>query len=330
MKPVEVPTAEPRSGSPVPDLLGYAKGAGDSRPRAATGTETAGQIIAALALTSQKEFEKPRLKSCFRSAVPTFASFDVDWFRTICLAARNLDHVHSILRMFHEGIGANACAFGSVGPTRFAPIFELLVEVPDSLLKAIKSRRVIDDPIAVACEQRILGFAASDLGRVIEMNDARRKTMAIYAAHGLFDGFTVPFCVPGEPRGYCSFGFANPDALTVEVMAIINLAAAMLFETSRRVLGMWIEHRLPSELTPRQIDCVAGVAQGMNDLQIGWDLGISVQTVREHLEAARKRSGARTRTDLAVQAIRSNDLHWNRIVGDPTGSASTRRRSSLR
>ena len=283
-----------------------------SRPRI-----DAGGTRSAAARASSISFDTPRLKSCFRSAQPTLASFDLDWFRTLCLAARNLDQVHLILRMLHEGLGASAAALVNIGPTRYAPIFELLVGVPGSLRKAIKARRVIDDPMMVACEQRVLGFAASDLERVIDMNDRRRATLAIYEAHGLQDGYTIPFCVPGEPRGFCSFGFADPEQLTLEVMGVISLASAMMFETARRVLGMWIEHRLPFELTERQIDCVAGVARGLNDNQIAWQLGIGVETVHDHLEAARKRYGAHKRTDLAVQAIRAGDLHWNKIVGDP-------------
>ena len=283
-----------------------------ARPRIdAGGTMSAAARAASISLDTQ------HLKSCFRSGRPSLASFDLDWFRTICLAARNLDHVHLILRMLHDGLGASACALVNIGPTRYSPIFELLVGVPGSLRKAIKARRVVDDPMMVACEQRVLGFAASDLERVIEMNDRRRATLALYEAHGLRDGFTVPLCVPGEPRGFCSFGFADPDDLTLDVMGVINLASAMLFETARRVSGMWLEHRLPSELTQRQVDCVAGVARGLNDNQIAWQLGIGVQTVHDHLDAARKRYGAHKRADLAVQAIRAGDLHWNRIVGDP-------------
>ena len=256
-----------------------------------------------------------RLRSCFRSARPSLASFDTEWFLNLCLAARNLDDVNAIFHLIYEGIGASAGALVNIGPTRYTPIFELLIDVPDTLLEAIRARRVIDDPMAVACEQRVLGFSASDLERIIEMNDRRRETMAIYAAHELNEGFTVPFCVPGEPRGYCSFGFTDPEDLTTDVMAIINLAGGVLFETARRVLGMWVERRRNAELTPRQVDCLAFAARGLNDGQIAWELGISTQTVHEHFESARKRYGAHKRLDLMVCAIRSGDLHWDRITG---------------
>ena len=259
------------------------------------------------------------LRSCFRSARPSLATFDLDWFVKLCLAARDLDDVHVILHMLHEGIGASASALVNVGPTRSSPIFELLNDVPDTLLEAIRSRRTIDDPLMVACEQRVLGFAASDLDRIIDMTEARREMMAIYAAHGLVDGFTVPFCVPNEPRGFCSFGFADPDDLTMDVAGIINLTGNIMFETARRVQGMWTERRIRAELTPRQLDCLAGAARGLNDGQIAWELGISTQTVHDHIEAARRRYGARKRTDLMVRAIRSGDLHWDRITGRTLG-----------
>ena len=62
----------------------------------------------------------------------------------------------------------------NVGAERQHSIFEILIDVPEALVDEIRSRRIIDDPLMVACEQRVLGFAASDLDRIIAMNDRRR------------------------------------------------------------------------------------------------------------------------------------------------------------
>ena len=254
------------------------------------------------------------LRSCFKAARPTLATFDVDWLAKLCLAARNMDDVHAIFQLIHDGVGSHASAIVNVGPTRLQPIFEILIDAPDALVDEIRSRRVIDDPMMVACEQRVLGFAASDLDRIIEMNDRRRETMAIYARYGHEEGFTVPCCVPGDARGFCTYGWTNPEDLTMDVMMILNTASMMLFETARRVLGLWVERPVQVELTPRQIDCLAGSARGLHDAQIAWELGISVPTVQGHFESARRRYGARKRMDLMVCAIRSGDLHWDRIT----------------
>ena len=104
--------------------------------------------------------------------------------------------------------------------------------------------------------------------------------MAIYARYGHEEGFTVPCCVPSEPRDFCTYGWTEPEDLTFDVMMILSTASTMLFETARRVSGLWVEHRTHVALTPRQIDCLAGWVRGLSDSQIAWELGISVPTVQ--------------------------------------------------
>lgn len=274
----------------------------------------ASAILGAVARTEPDVFESAGIRSVFHSDRGRLEDLDVNWLCSLGLAAENLDHVQTLLRMVMEGAGASCCAMVQVGETRAHSVFEIFIDVPDGLVAAIKARRVADDAVMIACEQRVLGFIWSDLERVIEMNDTRRETLAIYAAHGLEDGFTVPLCVPSEPRGFASFGFSNADSLSFQQTSIMQLAAPVLFETARRVLGQWKERRVPLGLSQRQTECVTLAAQGLSDAQIAGKLGISVDTVHDHLEVAKKRYGAKKRIDLVVKAIRSGDLHWNKII----------------
>ena len=255
------------------------------------------------------------IRSCFRVTPPRLGDFDINWFCNLCLAARGLEDVNEILHMLYDGIGANACLLAQFGINRRLPTFRFMIDASPALATQIASRRIVDDAVMVACQQRVFGFAWSDLERIIEMTDKRRETLAIYASHGLHEGFTIPLTVPGEPRGFCSFGWEDPQDLTLDIMAILLIAVPALFETIRRLRGMWTVYRGKLELTPRQIDCLVGVARGLNDAQIAHELGISVETVHDHLEIARKRYGAHKRTDLMVKAIRSGELPWSRITG---------------
>jgi DNA-binding CsgD family transcriptional regulator len=56
----------------------------------------------------------------------------------------------------------------------------------------------------------------------------------------------------------------------------------------------------PSDLTPQQYRCVERVALGMTDKEIGLELGITGDTVREHVGAARKTLGGRSRAHTVV------------------------------
>jgi DNA-binding CsgD family transcriptional regulator len=68
------------------------------------------------------------------------------------------------------------------------------------------------------------------------------------------------------------------------------------------------------KLTARQRDCLVLVARGRTDRQVGEVLGISQQTVHKHVEAAKKRFGARTRIQLVVLALSAGQLEMHQIT----------------
>ena len=255
-----------------------------------------------------------KIRSLFLTGSQRLEDLDVDWLCLHALAAQSLDDVATLLRMVMEGVGATACVLCQVGHTRGESLFEIQINCPKELERLIKSRKLADDAVMVACEQRVLGFEWSDLERVIDMNDRRRETLALYAAYGLHNGYTVPLSIPGETRGLCSFGYSSADSLTFQRRSIMQITAPVLFETARRVQGLWREHRMPHGLSHRQAECVTLVAQGLSDAQIAGRMGIGIPTVHEYLEVAKKRYGAKKRVDLVVKAIRSGDVHWNKIA----------------
>jgi DNA-binding NarL/FixJ family response regulator len=59
-----------------------------------------------------------------------------------------------------------------------------------------------------------------------------------------------------------------------------------------------------STLTPRELDVLGLLAQGLQHEEIGRRLGISSETVRTHLRKASDRLGANTRTQAVATALR--------------------------
>ena len=57
------------------------------------------------------------------------------------------------------------------------------------------------------------------------------------------------------------------------------------------------------QLTDRQIECVALVARGKTDGEIGQILGVGTETVTQHVKDARDRYGVTKRTMLTVRAL---------------------------
>lgn len=62
--------------------------------------------------------------------------------------------------------------------------------------------------------------------------------------------------------------------------------------------------RLPDELTPRELEVLQLLAEGLSNNAIAYRLGISAHTVKFHVNAIMNKLGAQSRTEAAVQATR--------------------------
>jgi DNA-binding NarL/FixJ family response regulator len=65
------------------------------------------------------------------------------------------------------------------------------------------------------------------------------------------------------------------------------------------------DHRELARLTARELEVVRLVVEGFTNAQIAAHLVISVRTVQSHVKAATVKTGTRTRTQLAVTALRA-------------------------
>jgi len=60
----------------------------------------------------------------------------------------------------------------------------------------------------------------------------------------------------------------------------------------------------PIELTPRELDVIRLVAEGLSNKEIGQLLAISPRTVNFHLDNLFAKLGVRSRTEAAIFALR--------------------------
>lgn len=159
-----------------------------------------------------------------------------------------------------------------------------------------------DDPVHRASNLTSVGFAWSALPQMIALTTDDRQILERARNHGIADGFTVPAHVPGEAHGSCSFAGAADDPLKDGAAPLLQLVGAFAFEAARRMRrGRFAQG--PVRLTDRQRECVMWAARGKSDWEISRILGISHQTVIEHLRHARERYGVARRTLLAVHAL---------------------------
>jgi LuxR family quorum-sensing system transcriptional regulator CciR len=160
------------------------------------------------------------------------------------------------------------------------------------------------DPVHRASQLTSVGFAWSQLPRMIQITRRDEQILEEAGHRGIGDGFTVPAHVPGEVNGSCSFATAPGVPVAEENLAFAQLVGAFAFEAARRVVRMRGRGlaELP-RLTDRQRDCVVWAARGKTDWEIARILGVSHDTVIEHLRHARERYGVGKRAQLTVRAL---------------------------
>ena len=176
----------------------------------------------------------------------------------------------------------------------------------------------LSDPIMDACERTLTGFFWNDVGSVIEMTPRHLERAAAVHETGLGDGFVVPAHIPGEHLGSCHFAVESGKTLPRENSAALQTIATFGFEAARR-LSRERDHvdGRPAALTTRQRECLILSARGKSDSVIGQLLNLSPKSVNAYMEAAKRKYGVATRSQLIVSALYASEISFNDIVDLP-------------
>jgi LuxR family quorum-sensing system transcriptional regulator CciR len=173
----------------------------------------------------------------------------------------------------------------------------------------------VSDPVHRASHVTSVGFAWSDIPKMIRLTPRDDEILARGLAQGIGNGFTIPANVPGETHGSCSF--ANPAGTPIrgEDLPTAQLVGAFAFEAARRLWRVRSPEAEPQpRLTDRQRECIVWVARGKSDWEISRILGIQHETVVRHLKLARERYGVAKRTMLAVHALFDGSISFTDIL----------------
>jgi len=167
------------------------------------------------------------------------------------------------------------------------------------------------DPVHRACQTTAVGFAWSQLAKMIPLTLRDHRLMEAAARQGLGEGFTVPAHVPGEVNGSCSFATVRGRTLHAEHLATAQLVGAFAFEAARRLAKR--EHQKlsdPARFSDRERDCLIWVARGKSDTEIATILGISPETVHQYMKQARANYDAVSRSQLVAHALFSGTISF--------------------
>jgi DNA-binding NarL/FixJ family response regulator len=121
-------------------------------------------------------------------------------------------------------------------------------------------------------------------------------------------------CPPGETRHVVMLGGADEDvpgvlprdADAIQIDAAIRAVAAGLIVrlpgAKEAGFGAMRETEAHALLTPRELEVLAALAQGLTNKAIARRLDISLHTVKFHVESVFRKLGARTRTEAVAKA----------------------------
>jgi len=195
-----------------------------------------------------------------------------------------------------------------------------VIDYPEPWRALIRSRGYLaQDPVLALCQSSAAAFLWSELPTRFSMSTRQTEILQSAMDCGLSEGFTVPLNVPGEFTGSCSFGLAPGREAPRRSLPAAQYVGCFAFEAARRIQK--IDRRLERQdaegahrLTQRQFDCLVLAAQGKSDWHIARLLGISSDTVHQHIEAAKRRYGVASRTQLVVRALFDSQITFADIL----------------
>ncbi len=245
---------------------------------------------------------------------------DVQGFIRNANEAQNLQELSGVLDGMSRSLGFRYYALGHHVRVVSGTLLQI-ANYPHSWAERFAERGYLaDDPAVTACQKAIVGFLWSDIHLLIPLNERQKTILSESRAAGLGEGFTVPIHLPGECSGSCNFVTTFGKTIGASVLPIAQYVGCFAFEAARRLAQIAGEQssncRAPTvpHLSSRQLDCIVLAARGKSDTDAGQLLGISNQTVHQHIETAKRRYGVATRTQLIVRALFDSQLAFRDII----------------
>jgi LuxR family transcriptional regulator, quorum-sensing system regulator CciR len=191
-----------------------------------------------------------------------------------------------------------------------------LSDYPDEWIdQYINEDIVTHDPVLLASQRTNVGFAWSDLPKLIALKRPHVEQLEKGRRAGIADGFTVPSNVPGEASGSCNFVVKTGHELPSSELMMAQLIGSYAFEAGRSIITHAETGRASVvKLTPRQIECLALIGRGKTDWEISRILGISESTVKEYIDDARARYGVSKRVQAVIRAVYDGHLPLTELL----------------
>lgn len=188
----------------------------------------------------------------------------------------------------------------------------------------------VRDPVHRASQLRGTGFGWSGLSRLLSLTKSDHHVLDMARSAGIGDGYTVPFHVPGERSGSCSFAVRSDGSFPHLYIPLAQSLGSFAFEAALNLQRLSAQSLgsqrliLPigrararirlAPLTEREREIVVWLGHGKQEKEIARILGISPSTVNDHLKHARARCGVRKSALLVVCALLTGSITYNELL----------------
>jgi DNA-binding CsgD family transcriptional regulator len=235
--------------------------------------------------------------------LPNFDGFDPAGFNTsLCQLETPIDCADLFARRIAP-FGFDTFASGEIDlKDRSRSTFHILSS-PERWAQLCRTSSQSDqNPFADAISQRIAPFTWTELRLDRLLSRAGANALKLAAAAGWTEGLIVPVRQAGGRIGWIGLAGSRVSLRPAE-REYLTLLGICLHNHVRTLVGRHGFALPPAGLTPREIDALRLVVQGMSDGAIGRALGVASSTAHEFVEKAKRKMNARSRPELAALAV---------------------------
>lgn len=178
------------------------------------------------------------------------------------------------------------------------------------------------DPYLQLMSTRVKPFFHAEILPLFQTTEIGRKLTVLAVENDIRHGYVVPLSTAGFARGvgfWAGQACSGFNEIVRRREAYLNFIA-MHFTAAAEDLGFAPRPVDPVNLTLRELEVLRLCAEGMTNLEISAQLGITERTVRFHLTNAGRKLGTGRRAQAVTRSIAMGLIDASQF--EPTGEAS--------